>query len=136
MLGMIAVAPGAIASIMRLRRARKLSPLPLSAIAIHYATQAALTAIPLAALPLAWFRFFRRAAFLRVGIRRGRDEQRPPAGAAEHACKRIGLHLDSLGDLAALLHPNHLRHGRTRHPDCIFGVQANSVGRTRSQLGP
>ena len=40
---MIAVAPGAIASIMRLRLARKLSPLPLTLIAIHYAMQAALT---------------------------------------------------------------------------------------------
>src|SRR5208282_5581325 len=77
-----------------------------------------------------------RTAFLWIGIRRCRDKQRPPVSAAEHACERVRLHLDPLGDLAALLHPNHLRHRRTRHPDCILGVQANSVGRTVSQLGP
>src|ERR1700719_4185110 len=61
----------------------------------------------------------RRATFLGIGIRRRRDEQRAPVGTAEHACERVRLHLDSLDDLAALLHPNHFRCGRTRHPDCV-----------------
>ena len=42
---MIAVAPGAIASIMRLRRARKVSPCPLALIAIHYATHESLALV-------------------------------------------------------------------------------------------
>src|SRR5208283_5394171 len=142
---MIAVAPGAIASITRLRRARKLSPLPLTPIAIHYATQPPLTPeVTRSWQSRAWRFDLRgfdssasgRTTLFGIGIRRCRDEQCPPVDAAEHACERVRLHLDPLDDLAALLHSNHFRRRWTRHPDRIFGVQTNSIGQAVSELRP
>src|SRR5208282_2340155 len=86
-LGMIAVAPGAIASIMRLRRARKLSPLPLTPIAIHYAMQPRLTPEVIRSRQSRARHFdlrgfdssaSRRATLLGIGIRRRHNKQRPP----------------------------------------------------------
>lgn len=70
----------------------------------------------------------RRATFLRIGIRRRRDKQRPPVGTAEHARECVRRNLDPLDNLAALLDANDFRRRRTRHPDRILRIQANSIG--------
>src|SRR5580704_19689013 len=125
---------------MRLRRARKVSLelCPLAPITIHYAMGSVSRQSRAWHFNLGGFDSSAalRSAFLRIGIRRCRDEQRPPVGAAEHASERIGLDLDSLDNLGALPHPNHFGGRRTGHPNRIIRVEANSVGQTITKLGP
>src|SRR5260370_34804507 len=130
-LGNIAVAPGAIASITRLRRARKLVPLPFILIGDNYATARPL-ALVVSVSRQTGARYFDsrsldsagsiHAAFLRIGVRRRRDKQRVPIGTAEHACKGVVLDFDSLRHFTTLLLVNHFRTGRASYPDCIHPV--------------
>src|SRR5271167_4894969 len=125
---------------MRLRRARKVSLelCPLTPITIHYATGSVSRQSRTRHFNLGGFDSpaALRSTFLGIGIRRRRYEQRPPVGPAKHASERIGLDLDSLDDLAALLHSNHFGRRRTGDPNSILRVQANSVGQTVSKLSP
>src|SRR5258708_38260158 len=92
-LGNIAVAPGAIASITRLRRAAKLVPLPFEFIEDNYAMARPLALVALAHLRKAGPRHLQlghfdfagsiRAALLRIGIRGGGDKQRTPTRTHE-----------------------------------------------------
>src|ERR1700732_2796991 len=85
-LGKIAVAPGAIASITRFRRAAKLVPLPFVFIEDNYAMARLAAPVVLRQLRKAGARHLNlrhldsassiRAAFLRIGVRRGCNKQR------------------------------------------------------------
>src|ERR1700682_2379296 len=85
-LGNIAVAPGAISSITRFRRAWKLVPLPLAFIVDNYAMARLAALVLLSRLGKAGARHLHlrhldpagsfRAALLRIGVRRGGNKQR------------------------------------------------------------
>src|SRR3982074_2137295 len=98
-LGNIAVAPGAMASITRLRRAAKVVPLPFAFIEDNYAMARPAAPVVLARSRKAGARHVHlrhldspgsiRAALLRIGVRRGSDKQRAPVGTTEHARQRV-----------------------------------------------
>src|SRR5260370_8040029 len=105
-LGNIAVAPGAIASITRLRRARKLVPLPFILIGDNYATARPLALVVSVSRQTGARHFDPRsldsagpvgAAFRGIGVRRGRDKQLPSIGPADHPRNPLCPNFDSLG---------------------------------------